>query len=74
MQSLREASQVQDKYRYKTAVTNLTNQLVQQQERLVSKGTSALTDLIKNKKPADTTKKTVLPTTKAEAQEKQKKK
>jgi hypothetical protein len=57
----------------KTAVTNLTNQLVQQQkERLVSKGTSALTDLInKNKKPADTTK-TVLPTTKAEAQEKAK--
>ena len=57
----------------KTAVTNLTNQLVQQQkERLVSKGTSALTDLInKNKKPGDTTK-TVLPTTKAEVQEKAK--
>jgi hypothetical protein len=55
----------------KTAVTNLTNQLVEQQkERLVSKGTSALTDLInKNKKSGDTTK-TVLPTTKAEAQEK----
>lgn len=55
----------------KTAVTNLTNQLVQQQkERLVQKGTSALTDLInKNKKPGDTTK-TVLPTTKAEVQEK----
>jgi hypothetical protein len=57
----------------KTAVTNLTNQLVQQQkERLVNKGTSALTDLInKNKKPGDTTK-TVLPTTKAEVQEKAK--
>ncbi|MBU0940024.1 MAG: AsmA family protein [Bacteroidetes bacterium] len=57
----------------KTAVTNLTNQLVQQQkERLVSKGTSALTDLINNnKKPGDTTK-TVLPTTKAEVQEKAK--
>jgi hypothetical protein len=57
----------------KTAVTNLTNQLIQQQkERLVNKGTSALTDLInKNKKPSDTTK-TVLPTTKAEAQEKAK--
>ena len=55
----------------KTAVTNLTNQLVQQQkERLVQKGTSALTDLInKNKKPGDTTK-TVLPTTKAEVKEK----
>jgi hypothetical protein len=55
----------------KTAVTNLTNQLVEQQkERLVNKGTSALTDLInKNKKSGDTTK-TVLPTTKAEVQEK----
>jgi hypothetical protein len=55
----------------KTAVTNLTNQLVQlQKERLVNKGTAALTDLInKNKKPGDTTK-TVLPTTKVEAQEK----
>ena len=51
----------------KTAVTNLTNQLVQQQkERLVKQGTSALTDLInKNKKPGDTTK-TVIPTTKEE--------
>jgi hypothetical protein len=55
----------------KTAVTNLTNQLVEQQkERLVNKGTSALTDLInKNKKSGDTTK-TVLPTTKAEVEEK----
>ena len=53
----------------KTAVTNLTNQLIQQQkERLVKQGTSALTDLInKNKKPGDTTK-TVLPTTKEEVQ------
>ncbi len=51
----------------KTAVTNLTNQLIQQQkEQLVKKGTSALTDLInKNKKPGDTTK-TVIPTTKEE--------
>ena len=55
----------------KTAVTNLTNQLIQQQkERLVKQGTSALTDLInKNKKPGDTTK-TVLPTTKEEVQTK----
>ena len=54
----------------KTAVTNLTNQLIQQQKaELISKGTSKLTDLInKNKKPGDTTK-TVVPTTKAEAQE-----
>jgi hypothetical protein len=55
----------------KTAVTNLTNQLVQQQkERLVKQGTSALTDLInKNKKPADTTKTatSTIPTTKEEA-------
>jgi hypothetical protein len=51
----------------KGAVTNLTNQLVQQQkEQLVKKGTSALTDLInKNKKPGDTTR-TVIPTTKEE--------
>jgi hypothetical protein len=57
----------------KTAVTNLTNQLIaQQKERLVKQGTSALTDLInKNKKPGDTTK-TVVPTTKAEVQEKAK--
>lgn len=42
----------------KTAVTNLTNQLIQQQKaELISKGTSKLTDLInKNKKPGDTTK------------------
>lgn len=43
----------------KTAVSNLTNQLVKQQkEKLVKQGTSALTDLItKNtKKPNDTTK------------------
>jgi uncharacterized protein YhdP len=43
----------------KSAVTNLTNQLVKQQkEKLVKQGTSALTDLInKNtKKPSDTTK------------------
>jgi hypothetical protein len=57
----------------KTAVTNLTNQLVQQQKAaLISKGTSKLTDLInKNKQPGDTTK-TVIPTTKAEVQEKAK--
>ena len=54
----------------KTAVTNLTNQLIQQQKaELISKGTSKLTDLInKNKKPGDTTK-TVVPTTEAEVQE-----
>lgn len=57
----------------KSAVTNLTNQLVQQQkERLISKGTSTLTDLInKNKKPGDTTK-TVIPVTKEEVQVKAK--
>ncbi len=57
----------------KTAATNLTNQLIQQQKtKLVGKGTSALTDLInKNKKAGDTTK-TVVPTTKAEVQEKAK--
>jgi hypothetical protein len=40
----------------KTAVTNLTNQLVQQQkERLLNQGNSALNDFItKNKKPSDT--------------------
>lgn len=51
----------------KTAVTNLTNQLVKQQkEKLVSKGTSALMDLInKNtKKPTDTTKAATPSTTK----------
>ncbi len=54
----------------KTAVSNLTNQLVQQQkERLVKQGTSALTDLInKNKKPGDTTT-TVIPTTKEEVKQ-----
>jgi hypothetical protein len=52
----------------KTAVTNLTNQLLQQQkERLLKQGTSTLTDLInKNKKTGDTTK-TVVPATKEEA-------
>ncbi|TDE06346.1 AsmA-like C-terminal region-containing protein [Flavobacterium hiemivividum] len=57
----------------KTAVTNLTNQLIaQQKERLVKQGTSALTDLInKNKKPGDTTK-TVVPVTKQEVQTKAK--
>ncbi|PRZ25079.1 AsmA family protein [Flavobacterium granuli] len=57
----------------KTAVSNLTNQLVQQQkEKLVGKGTSALTDLInKNKKPGDTTK-TVIPATKEEVKTKAK--
>lgn len=57
----------------KTAATNLTNQLIQQQKtKLVNKGTSALTDIInKNKKAGDTTK-TVIPATKAEAQEKAK--
>ncbi|MFV5684107.1 AsmA-like C-terminal region-containing protein [Flavobacterium sp. GB2R13] len=51
----------------KSAVNNLTTQLVKQQkERLVKQGTSALTDFInKNKKPSDTTK-TVTPTTKEE--------
>ncbi|SDZ90191.1 AsmA-like C-terminal region [Flavobacterium gillisiae] len=49
----------------KTAVTNLTNQLVQQQkERLLTQGNSALSDFItKNKKPTDTTQ-TVIPATK----------
>ncbi|GEC72530.1 AsmA-like C-terminal region [Flavobacterium flevense] len=57
----------------KTAATNLTNQLVQQQkQKLVTKGTSALTDLLnKNKKPGDTTK-TAVPASKAETQEKAK--
>ncbi|TRX04276.1 AsmA-like C-terminal region-containing protein [Flavobacterium gawalongense] len=51
----------------KSAVNNLTTQLVKQQkERLVKQGTSALTDYInKNKKPSDTTK-TATPTTKEE--------
>jgi len=57
----------------KTAATNLTNQLIQQQkQKLVSKGNAALTDIInKNKKAGDTTK-TVIPTTKAEVQQKAK--
>ena len=57
----------------KTAVTNLTNQLIQQQKtKLISQGTSKLTDLInKNKKAGDTTK-TVIPTTKEEVKEKAK--
>ncbi len=57
----------------KTAVSNLTTQLVKQQkEKLVKKGTSTLSDLInKNKKPGDTTK-TVVPTTKEEVKEKAK--
>lgn len=57
----------------KTAASNLTTQLIQQQkEKLVSKGTSTLTDIInKNKKAGDTTK-TVIPTTKEEVQQKAK--
>ncbi|MES2240438.1 MAG: AsmA-like C-terminal region-containing protein [Bacteroidota bacterium] len=57
----------------KTAASNLTNQLIQQQkQKLVSKGNAALTDIInKNKKPGDTTK-TVIPATKAEVQQKAK--
>lgn len=57
----------------KAAATNLTNQLIQQQkQKLVNKGNAALTDIInKNKKAGDTTK-TVIPTTKAEAQTKAK--
>ncbi|WP_269226273.1 AsmA-like C-terminal region-containing protein [Flavobacterium eburneipallidum] len=55
----------------KTVVTNLTNQLVKQQkEKLVTKGTSAITDYInKNKKPTDTTK-AATPTTKEEVKTK----
>jgi hypothetical protein len=51
----------------KAAVSNLTNQLVQQQKaRLLTQGSAALSDFItKNKKPGDTTK-TVIPTTKEE--------
>ncbi|TDD96489.1 AsmA-like C-terminal region-containing protein [Flavobacterium cellulosilyticum] len=57
----------------KSAVTNLTTQLFQQQKtKLIEKGTSSLTDLInKNKKPGDTTK-TVIPATKEEVKEKAK--
>ena len=59
----------------KTAVTSLTNQLVQQQkERLLNQGTSALNDYItKNKKPSDTTKAaTTIPQTKEQVKEKAK--
>ncbi|MBC5862408.1 AsmA-like C-terminal region-containing protein [Flavobacterium turcicum] len=54
----------------KTALTQLTNQLVKQQkDRLVKKGTSAITDYInKNKKPGDTTK-TAVPTKPATKEE-----
>ena len=57
----------------KSAVTNLTSQLIQQQKtKLITKGTSSLTDIInKNKKPGDTTK-TVVPATKEEVKEKAK--
>jgi len=57
----------------KTAATNLTNQLIQQQkQKLVSKGNAALTDIInKNKKAGDTTK-TVIPATKEEVKQKAK--
>jgi AsmA-like C-terminal region len=57
----------------KGAVTNLTNQLVKQQkDKLISKGTSALSDLLnKNKKPGDTTK-TKMPVTKEEVKDKAK--
>lgn len=58
----------------KTALTQLTNQLVKQQkDRLVKKGTSAITDYInKNKKPGDTTKTAVpaKPATKEEVKAK----
>lgn len=58
----------------KTALTQLTNQLVKQQkDRLVKKGTSAITDYInKNKKPGDTTKTTIpaKPATKEEVKAK----
>jgi hypothetical protein len=55
----------------KSATVNLTKQLVaQQKDKLVSKGTTALSGLIdKNKKPGDTTK-TTIPTTKEEIKEK----
>jgi hypothetical protein len=57
----------------KSAITALATQLVQQQKgKLVSKGTSAISDLInKNKKEGDTTK-TVIPVTKEEVKEKAK--
>ena len=57
----------------KGAITNLTAQLVKQQkDKLLSKGSSALSDLLnKNKKPGDTTK-TKVPVTKEEIQNKAK--
>ena len=57
----------------KGAITNLTAQLVKQQkDKLLSKGSSALSDLLnKNKKPGDTTK-TKVPVTKEEIQTKAK--
>jgi hypothetical protein len=55
----------------KSAVTNLTNQLVaQQKQRLLNQGTSALSDYItKDEKPADTSK-TAVPATKEEVKTK----
>ncbi len=55
----------------KGAISNLTSQLVKQQkEKLISKGTSALSDLLnKNKKPGDTTK-TKIPVTKEDVTKK----
>lgn len=57
----------------KAATTTMVNALVKQQkERLIGKGTSALTDLInKNKKPSDTSK-TATPATKEEVKTKAK--
>jgi hypothetical protein len=57
----------------KAATTTMVNTLVKaQKERLIGKGTSALTDLInKNKKPGDTTK-TTTPATKEEVKTKAK--
>jgi len=57
----------------KGAVTNLTNQLIQQQkQKLLGQGTSALTNIInKNVKTGDTTK-TAIPTTKEAVKEKAK--
>lgn len=55
---------------FKSAISNLTSQLIQQQkEKLVKQGTNALGDLInKTKKTGDTTK-TVIPTTKEAVKE-----
>ncbi len=57
----------------KSAVTNLTSQLVKQQkDKLIQQGTSALGNLInKNKKPGDTSK-TIIPTSKDEIKTKAK--